>query len=124
MRVFVPQEAPRRFAVAGGVHKPGLFPMPPDPTQKVYLTDAIAQAEGPVERAKTKQIALFRKNSKGGPPEIVNVDFNALQKKRDTAANLEIHEGDVVIIDVEPDKRDKRTFLERVAGIAAAFVSF
>jgi protein involved in polysaccharide export with SLBB domain len=124
-KVFVPQANPRRFAVAGGVNEPGLFPMPAEPGQKIYLTDALAQAKGPIDRAKKKNIVVVRKNPSGGQPLIHQIDFEAILKKKDPKLNIEILENDVVYVDAEPEGRQRRgNILERILGIAGAFVGF
>jgi polysaccharide export outer membrane protein len=125
-RLFVPQAALLRFAVAGGVNQPGLFPMPADGS-KIYLTDALAQAGGLVDRAKKKNIVVVRKSADGGQPVLQQVDFEKLldPKKRDPKANLEIMASDVVIIDVDPEERGRKPKpLEILLGIASAFVGF
>ena len=124
MQVYVPKAALRRFAVAGGVHEPGVFPFPEDPKEKIYLTDALAQAKGPVERAKTKQVFLVRKGAEGAQPTSVTIDLEKLLKKKDQSLNVEIQVGDVVYIDVEPEKTDRRSTIERVLGIAGSFFRF
>jgi len=127
-RLFVPQAAMLRFAVAGGVNTPGLFPMPTDPQQKVYLTDALAQAGGLGERAKKKNITIVRKNPNGGQPLLQQVDMAKLldPKKRDLTANVEILANDVVIVDQEPEEgRNHRLRpAEILLGVASAFFGF
>jgi protein involved in polysaccharide export with SLBB domain len=99
--------------------------MPPDPTQKIYLSDALASAKGPIERAKKKSLVVVRKDPKGGQPQIIPIDFEAILKRKDPKANIEILTGDVVYVDAEPEGRERRgNILERVLGIAGAFLGF
>ncbi len=125
--VNVPQLPLRRFAVGGGVNSPGTFPFPADPSQKVYLTDALAAANGPVVRAKKKTIAIVRRDASGKPvPIVVNLEAYLSKKtKSDKNAiidNPEIHVNDVVVVDVEPDPRERRPgLLERVLSVASNF---
>lgn len=121
-RVYIPEQAPLRYAVAGGVHEPGVFPVPRDGMQKVYLSDALAQAKGPIERAKKKTIALIRKNPNGGQPTIQQINFEAYLKKKDPAANPEILPNDVIYVDADPEGYEKKpSILERILNIAAGF---
>jgi len=122
-RLFVPQAALVRYAVAGGVNTPGLFPMPADGA-KIFLTDALAQAGGLVDRAKKKNIVVVRKNPAGGQPILHQVDFKKLldPKKRDPSTNMEILPSDVVIVDVDPERERKTNPLELLLGIAGAFI--
>lgn len=121
-RVFVPEQAPLRYAVAGGVHEPGVFPFPQGGTQKIYLSDALAQGKGPIDRAKKKTIALVRRSPNGGQPMVQQINFEAYLKKKDPSANPEILPGDVVYVDAEPDGEKKPSLLERVLGIASRFI--
>lgn len=123
-RLFVPQAAPRRYAVAGGVHEPGLFPMPADASQKIYLTDALAQAKGPIDRAKKKSIVVIRRSPTGGQPIPIHVDFEALLKQKDPTTNIEILVNDVVYVDAAPEGRERRRPLETILGIAGALIGF
>lgn len=123
-RVFVPQMALLYYAVAGGVTQPGRYPMPQEGKGKIYLTDALAQAGGLVQAAKKKNLVLVRKNPSGGQPQLHPIDFEAITRKKDPAANLEILAGDVVIVDMEPDRERKPSTIERILGIAGAFVGF
>jgi protein involved in polysaccharide export with SLBB domain len=125
-RLFVPQAALIRYAVAGGVNQPGLFPMPADGS-KIFLTDALAQAGGLLERAKKKNIVVVRKNPDGGQPLLHQVDFQKLldPKKRDPKTNMEILASDVVIVDVEPEENGRKPKpLELLLGVAGAFFRF
>lgn len=125
-RVFVPKAALLRYAVAGGVNEPGLYPLPPDGS-KIFLTDALAQAGGLVERAKKKNIVVVRKNPAGGEPVLHQVDFQKLldPRKRDPKANMEILATDVVIVDVEPEENGRKPKpLELLLGLAGAFFRF
>lgn len=127
-QVYVPQLPIRRFAVGGGVVEPGTFPFPADPGQKVYLTDALAAAKGPVVRAKKKTIAIVRKDASGKPQAMV-VDLETYLTHKGKGGkdgaivdNPEIQVNDVVVVDVEPDPREKKpSILERVLGIASNF---
>lgn len=119
-QIYVPKAALRRFAVAGGVNEPGLYPFPDDPNEKIYLTDALAQAKGPVERAKMKQVVVVRKNASGQPVPIT-IDMEKLLKKKDQSLNIEIQPTDVVYVEVQPERGERTSPLERILGIAGAF---
>jgi protein involved in polysaccharide export with SLBB domain len=120
-QVFVPEQAVRRFAVAGAVKEPGLFAFPTDGSH-IFLTDALAQAKGADDRAKKKTIALIRKSANGGQPNIQQINFEAYLKKKDANANPEILPNDVVYVDAEPEQRDKKpSLIERILQIAAGF---
>jgi polysaccharide biosynthesis/export protein len=121
MQIYVPKAALRRFAVAGGVNEPGLFPFPEDPKEKIYLTDALAQAKGPVERAKMKQVVVVRKDPNGGQPKPITIDVEKLLKKKEQALNIELQVNDVVYVDVEPERGERRSTLDRILGIAGSF---
>lgn len=127
-QVYVPQLPLRKYAVGGGVVEPGTFSFPADPAQKIYLTDALAAAKGPVVRARKKTIAIVRKDASGQPqPIVVNLDaFLNKKSKPDkgggVVGNPELQVGDVVVVDVEPDPREKRpSLLERVLSVASNF---
>lgn len=120
-QVHIPEQALLRYAVAGAVNEPGTFAIPQDPKQKVYLSDALAQAKGPIDRAKKKTIALVRKSPNGGQPTIQQINFKAYLEKKDPNANPEILPNDVVYVDSVPEGDRRSSLLERVLGIAAGF---
>jgi len=124
-RVMVPQHTPRRYAVmGGGVTEPGIYSFPTDPMQKVYVTDALASGKGVIDRAKKKSIFLIRKSANGERPTPIEIDFEALIKKKDPKQNYEILPEDVLFVDAEIDGRDKPKMIDRVLGIAGAFIGF
>jgi polysaccharide biosynthesis/export protein len=118
--VYVPLATPLRFAVSGGVATPGLFPMPVN-KQKLFLTDAIAQAGGLVERAEKKRVLVIRKNPNGGEPLRTQIDYDAYVKGKNPGANVEIASGDVVYVDVKPTPGTKRPAWETILGLVGAF---
>ncbi len=123
-RISVAPQTVFRVAVAGGVNQPGLYPLPQDGKGQLYLTDAIALAGGMVPRAKKKNVVLIRKNPQGGQPVMKQIDFEALLKKKDPLLNMQLQANDVVYVDVEPEKDQRPNTLERILGIAGAFVGF
>lgn len=120
VRVFVPQAAVSRFAVTGGVANPGMYPLPTDGKSRVFLTDALAQAGGPTDRAMKNKVYVVRKNAKG-EPETQEIDYEAYLKKKDPKLNPEIMASDVVYVDQKNDRDPKKQKpLEKILGLAGA----
>jgi protein involved in polysaccharide export with SLBB domain len=111
--VLVPQLD--RFAVTGGVAKPDVFPLPADGKSKVYLSDALGLAGGPIDRAKKKKVYIIHKDPATGAPVVQEVNYAAYLTKKDPRFNPEIRANDVVFIDAEPDRGEKRSILDHVA---------
>lgn len=106
----------QRFAVTGGVAKPDIYPLPADGKSKVYLTDALAMAGGPIDRAKKQHLYLFRKDPKTGKPTTTDINYETFLHKKDERLNVEIAANDIIFLDAEPEGREKRgSVFERVA---------
>jgi polysaccharide export outer membrane protein len=87
--VFIPDSSDTAIYVMGAVLKPGSYRLTP----RMSLLDALAQAGGPGEDAKTGQIGLYRMGAKQA--EII--DFNDLIDGG-RAANYKMEDGDVIFI--------------------------
>jgi protein involved in polysaccharide export with SLBB domain len=130
--VFVPNDDKNRFAIVGGVKKPGTFPVKPNMT----LLDAVAAADGFTERATHKQFvvapaSLYGPDGKlkmqGTPGKshakkddlskygLVVIDYKQLLKG-DPTQNVAIHPGDRILIPEElPDSQKKKpSFLQSI----------
>jgi protein involved in polysaccharide export with SLBB domain len=106
----------RFFYVGGGVNKPDRYPLPAEGTEKVFLTQAIAMAGGPVERAKLKRVLVTRAGQNGDRPAIQEINLDKLAKN--PASNVEILPGDSIQIPVEPERERKPKIWERLLGVA------
>ncbi len=91
--IQVPERIPQVFYVIGEVQRPGVFQM--STKQQVYLTQAIAQAGGPMKTAKTKKGVLVRFDEKGGRQELA-VNFADILRGRQP--DMLISPNDVVFI--------------------------
>lgn len=91
--IQVPERIPQVFYVIGEVQRPGVFQM--SPKQQIYLTQAIAQAGGPMKTAKTKKGVLVRFDENGGRQEVAVNFAEILQGRR---ADMLISPNDVVFI--------------------------
>ena len=91
--IQVPERVPEVFYVIGEVNRPGIYQLPVK--QEVYLTQALAQAGGPMKTAKTKKGMLVRFDGKGGRQEMA-VNFNDILKGRKT--DFVVNPNDVIFV--------------------------
>jgi polysaccharide export outer membrane protein len=78
--IYVPERKPSYYFVVGSVNKSGAFEMPFE--QKVLVTQAIAEAGGPLKTAKMSKGMLLRYNEDGKRQEFA-VDFKAILKGKE-----------------------------------------
>ncbi len=97
--VLVPRLV-KRFAVMGGVRKPGLFPLEEGET----VLDAFAAAGGPsTKETRMNEAWLLRRNSKvEGGLEIIKLDLAKLVKKGQGTLNLTLKPYDVLYVPTKP----------------------
>lgn len=80
--IQIPERSRRLFYLIGEVNSPGAKELAPN--QKLFLTQALAQAGGPMKTAKMKKATLIRYDEKAGRQEIaVNLDAIIKGKKPD-----------------------------------------
>ena len=91
--IQVPELVPRVFYVIGEVNRPGVFQLPVE--QNFYLTQALAQAGGPMKTAKIKKGMLVRFDENGGCQEMA-VNFDDILKGR--VADLVVNPNDVIFV--------------------------
>ena len=87
--VFIPDSSDTAVYVMGQVTKPGSYRLTP----RMTLLDALAQAGGPNEDAKTGQIGLYR----AGADQIQLIDLQALMAPG-RSNNFALEDGDVVFV--------------------------
>lgn len=87
--VFIPDSSDTAIYVMGAVPKPGSYRLTP----RMSLLDALAQAGGPSEDAKTSKIGLYRMGSK----QVELIDFEDLIDGG-RAVNYNLEDGDVVFV--------------------------
>lgn len=91
--IQVPERIPEVFYVIGEVNHPGVFQLPLK--QEVYLTQALAQAGGPMKTAKTKKAMLVRFEGNGRRQEI-SLNFEEILKGRKT--DFVVNPNDVIFV--------------------------
>lgn len=96
--LVIPQNT-RRFAVIGGVTRPGAMFYPEDKTLDVL--SAITLAGGQTNDADLKNVTRLRPSTDGGKPDVAVVNVWEMMKKGDLSKNLPIEPGDVLFV---PDK--------------------
>lgn len=80
--VQVPERQIERYYVIGDVNRPGAYELPRD--EELFVTQALAQAGGPLRTAKTSKGLLVRIDDKGQRQEVaLNVDDIVKGKKPD-----------------------------------------
>ena len=87
--VFIPDSSDTSIYVLGQVTRPGSYRL----TQRMTVLDALAQAGGPTEDAKTEQIGLYR----AGSNSIEVLSFADLINPA-RAANFALQDGDVLFL--------------------------
>jgi polysaccharide export outer membrane protein len=91
--IQVPERTRRFFYVIGEVHRPGVFELPPE--QDTYVTQALAQAGGPMRTAKTNKGILVRFDDQGGRQEVaLNIEDILKGRKSD----LTVNPNDVIFV--------------------------
>jgi polysaccharide export outer membrane protein len=91
--IQVPERRPEMFYIIGEVHRPGVFQLPVK--EKVFLTQAIAQAGGPMRTAKANKGMLVRFDESGNRTEMA-LNFNDILKGR--KPDMLISPNDVIFI--------------------------
>jgi polysaccharide export outer membrane protein len=91
--VGVSQPNSMRFYVIGMVIKPGDYPC----VGQVSLVQALAQAGGFREFAKTDEIQVLRKD-KGGKSTFLSVSYKKLESGKDVEQNIRLLPGDTIIV--------------------------
>lgn len=92
--MVIVSESTERIAVLGYVSKPGYFPVPQG--RKVFLSDAIAMAQGGDKRASLTKVGLMR--TEGGKQVRKVYDLGKFLRAGDTSQNPEVTSGDVVYV--------------------------
>jgi polysaccharide export outer membrane protein len=118
-QLFVPEQALRRYSVVGSVHKPGAFPLPTDPAQRIYLTDALAQAGGLKDRAK-KTLILVRKTT--GTEEALAREIELETLISDPKANVEVLADDVLFVETSPKGPNRAREINRMLRTARRLI--
>lgn len=88
--VSVKASLPRQVSVLGAVHAPGLYAVKPDSR----VLDVLAAAGGLAQDANLTQATLV----KAGSASTVTLDVNALMANADSAQNLPLAPGDVLLL--------------------------
>ena len=78
--------------VIGKVNGPGHFIL----NSNVDVLQALAMAGGLTPFADTNDIRIFRKEGNG--TEIISFDYNAVTKGKDTAQNIPLQRGDIIVV--------------------------
>jgi polysaccharide biosynthesis/export protein len=92
--ISIPIDRTQNVFVYGEVKTPGAIPYLS--SKRITLMQAIAQAGGPTEWAKTSKIMIKRKDRKSGKEMKINVNLkNVIRGK---VADIVLEEGDVVIV--------------------------
>ncbi len=91
--VFVPERVPQVFYVVGEVNHPGAFDLPR--VEQLLLSQALAQAGGPMKTAKVGNGILVRYDEKGTRQELT-VDFTDILKGKEP--DLQVRANDVIFI--------------------------
>ena len=81
-----------RVYVLGEVKRPGLFEL----EKSHRVLDALAKAEGFTEKSAKRNVFLVR----AGSTEVQQLNINNYLRKADQSANLELHEGDCLYLDL------------------------
>lgn len=91
--VQIPEKQLERFYVIGDVNRPGAYELPTE--DKIFVTQALAWAGGPLRTAKKSKGVLVRYDEKGGRQEMaVNVDDIMKGKK----ADITVMPNDVIFL--------------------------
>jgi len=91
--IQVPERKPEVFYIIGEVNRPGVFQLPAK--QPVYLSQAIAQAGGPMRTAKAKKGMLVRFDETGKRTEMA-LNFDDILKGR--KPDVLVSPNDVIFI--------------------------
>jgi polysaccharide export outer membrane protein len=91
--VVVEEMNSRQFNVLGQVQHPGSFSL----TRPTRVLDALAQAGGFGEFAKTGKIYVLRRDP-GGATIKLPFDYKRVSQGRDVGSNVELQAGDTVIV--------------------------
>jgi polysaccharide export outer membrane protein len=91
--VVVEEMNSRQFNVLGQVQHPGSFSL----TRPTRVLDAVAQAGGFGEFAKTGKIYVLRRDP-GGATIKLPFDYKRVSQGRDVGSNVELQAGDTVIV--------------------------
>jgi len=111
--VFVKEYNSRRVTVEGAVKRPGVYPI----RGKTTLLQFISIAEGVTEASDNDNIVVFRTTD--GKRSAARFDLDEIREGR--AADPEITDGDVIVINTSATKAALQNLL-RVLPTTAAFV--
>jgi len=81
----------RQFNVMGQVQHPGSFPL----TRPIHVMDALAQAGGFAEFAKTKKVYVLRRDANGNT---VKLPFDYKHVSQGNGSDIQLQSGDTVIV--------------------------
>ena len=93
--VFVPTRSPaeeKKVFLLGEVRNPGAYPFTPN----MRLSQALALAGGPKETAVLDSARVIRGNL--GNPQVVEVDFNGVIKRRDLSQDVPLESNDLIVV--------------------------
>ncbi len=117
--VQVPERVRQVFYVIGEVNRPGLFELPAN--QNLFLTQALAQAGGPMKTAKTKKGMLIRFDEKGGRQELA-VNLADIMKGR--APDMTVSANDVIFVPGSSFKNIGYGLLGVIPGTVSSTVTY
>jgi polysaccharide biosynthesis/export protein len=89
--VVVEEMNSRQFNVMGQVQHPGSFPL----TRPTHVMDALAQAGGFAEFAKTKKVYVLRRDANGNS---VKLPFDYKRVSQGNGSDIQLQSGDTVIV--------------------------
>ena len=89
--VVVEEMNSRQFNVMGQVQHPGSFPL----TRPTHVLDALAQAGGFAEFAKTKKVYVLRRDPNGST---VKLPFDYKRVSQGNGSDIQLQAGDTVIV--------------------------
>lgn len=92
--ISIPIDQTLNVFVYGEVRNPGVIPFLA--SKGITLLQAVAQAGGPTEWAKTTRVLIKRKDKKTGKEMKINVNLKNMIKGR--TADIVLEEGDVIIV--------------------------
>ncbi|MBD2001078.1 SLBB domain-containing protein [Leptolyngbya sp. FACHB-541] len=95
--VSLTQARPLQIGVSGEVRQPGFYVMASGDTQAPSVAQAIQAAGGATQLADLRQIQV-RRIVQGGTSQTVTVDLWALLEEGDQSQNLDLRDGDTIVI--------------------------
>ncbi len=117
--LVVVSESTDRVAILGYVGKPGFYPMRPG--KAIFLSDAIAMAEGADRRGRTSRIAVVRMEN--GKEQRMVYDLGKFFAAGDAKQNPQIRPGDVVFVP-ETNKIEWTTIISSLTTAGLLWRSF